>query len=158
MRSTTIVPSLMQPLSIDDLELKNRVVMAPMTRARAGADRIPNDSMTEYYAQRAGTGLIISEGTNISPQGTGWVNTPGIWSKAQIEGWKRVTEAVHSAGSVMFVQLWHCGRASHSSFHNDELSVAPSAIAIDEAYIRTPLGKKPHEVPRARLSLKKYLK
>jgi N-ethylmaleimide reductase len=149
MRSNSIVPSLMQPLSIDDLELKNRVVMAPMTRARAGADRIPNDSMTEYYAQRTGAGLIISEGTNISPQGTGWVNTPGIWSKAQIEGWKRVTGAVHRAGSVIFFQLWHCGRASHSSFHNNELSVAPSAIAIDEAYIRTPLGKKPHEVPRA---------
>jgi N-ethylmaleimide reductase len=149
MHSTTTVPSLMQPLSIDDLKLKNRIVMAPMTRARAGADRIPNQSMAEYYEQRAGAGLIISEGTHISAQAIGWVNTPGIWSKAQIEGWKKVTEAVHKAGSVMFVQLWHCGRASHSSFHDGALSVAPSALAINEAYIHTPLGKKAHEVPRA---------
>ncbi len=147
--TTTTVPSLMEPLIIGDSKLKNRVVMAAMTRARAGARRLPNEYMGEYYAQRAGAGLIISEGTHISPQAIGWVNSPGIWSKAQVDGWRKVTKAVHKAGSLMFAQLWHCGRASHSSFHDGSLSVAPSAIAINEAYIHTPLGKKPHEVPRA---------
>jgi N-ethylmaleimide reductase len=132
-----------------NLVLENRVVMAPMTRARAGAERLPNDAMAEYYRQRAGAGLIISEGTHISPQAVGWVNSPGIWSQDQIDAWKKVTNAVHHAGSMIFIQLWHCGRASHSSFHNDDPSVAPSAIAINEPYIHTSLGRKPHEAPRA---------
>jgi N-ethylmaleimide reductase len=126
--------------------------MAPMTRARAGVERMPNDAMAEYYQQRSGAGLIISEGTNISPSAVGWVNTPGIWSEEQTKAWRKITDAVHKAGSLIFVQLWHCGRASHSSFHNGELSVAPSAIAINEPYIHTYLGKKPHEVPRALLT------
>ncbi|MDR3613550.1 MAG: alkene reductase [Candidatus Obscuribacterales bacterium] len=145
----TIVPNLLKPIKIGNHNLKNRVVMAPMTRARAGIERIPNDAMAEYYAQRSGAGLIISEGTNISPSAIGWINTPGIWSDEQTKAWRKITDAVHLAGSLIFVQLWHCGRASHSSFHNDVLSVAPSAIGINESYIHTPLGKKPHEVPRA---------
>ncbi len=145
----TIVPNLLKPIKIGKHTLKNRVVMAPMTRARAGAERIPNDAMAEYYRQRSGAGLIISEGTNISPSAVGWINTPGIWSDEQTKAWRKITDAIHEAGSLIFVQLWHCGRASHSSFHNGELSVAPSAIAINEPYIHTSLGKKPHEVPRA---------
>ncbi len=144
----TIVPNLLKPITIGKHTLKNRVVMAPMTRARAGAERIPNDAMAEYYRQRSGAGLIISEGTNIAPSAVGWINTPGIWSVEQTKAWRKITDAVHKAGSLIFVQLWHCGRASHSSFHNGELSVAPSAIAINEPYIHTSLGKKPHEVPR----------
>lgn len=145
----TIVPNLLKPLQMGNLTLKNRVVMAPMTHARAGVERIPNDAMVEYYRQRSHAGLIITEGTHTSPEAIGWINTPGIWSQEQIAGWQKITKAVHNAGSVIFIQLWHCGRASHSSFHNGELSVAPSAIAINEPYIHTSLGKKPHEVPRA---------
>jgi N-ethylmaleimide reductase len=121
----TIVPNLLKPIKLGKHTLKNRVVMAPMTRARAGAERMPNDAMAEYYQQRSGAGLIISEGTNISLFAVGWMNTPGIWSAEQTKAWRKITDAVHHAGSLIFVQLWHCGRASHSSFHNDELSVAP---------------------------------
>jgi N-ethylmaleimide reductase len=145
----TIVPNLFKPLTIGKHALKNRIVMAPMTRARAGVERMPNDQMVEYYQQRSDAGLIISEATSISPSAVGWINNPGIWSVEQIKAWRKITDAVHKAGGLIFVQLWHCGRASHSSFHNDELSVAPSAIAINEPYIHTPQGKKPHEVPRA---------
>ena len=145
----TIVPNLLKPLQMGNLTLENTVVMAPMTRARAGVERIPNDAMVEYYRQRSHAGLIITEGTHPSPEAIGWINTPGIWSQEQIAGWQTVTKAVHDAGSVIFIQLWHCGRASHSSFHNGELSVAPSAIATNEPYIHTSLGKKSHEVPRA---------
>lgn len=125
-----------------NLTLKNKVVMAPMTHARAGVERIPLQA--KMHAD-----LIITEGTHTSPEAIGWINTSGIWSQEQIAGWQKITKAVHNAGSVIFIQLWHCGRASHSSLHNGELSVAPSAIAINEPYIHTSLGKKPHEVPRA---------
>jgi N-ethylmaleimide reductase len=122
--------------------------MAPMTRARAGETRIPNALMAEYYAQRAGAGLIVAEAAVISEQANGWANTPGIYSDEQSEAWKQVTAAVGE--TPIFLQLWHCGRASHSSFHaNNELPVAPSAIAIDGGEIHTPAGKQPHETPRA---------
>ncbi|MER3433297.1 MAG: alkene reductase [Leptolyngbya sp. ERB_1_1] len=146
----TTSPMLLSPIQIGDLTLKNRIVMAPMTRARSGEDRIPNALMAEYYAQRSSAGLILTEATSISQQGLGWVNTPGIYTDAQTEGWKPVVDAVQSQGTPMFLQLWHCGRASHSSFQaKGQLPVAPSAIAIEGDGIHTPNGKQPYEVPRA---------
>ena len=124
--------------------------MAPMTRSRAGKERLPNSLMAEYYAQRASAGLIITEATVISVQAIGWLNSPGIYLDEQAEAWKMVVDAVHSKGAPIFLQLWHCGRASHSSFHENEgLPVAPSAIKIDKDYIHTPIGKQPYETPRA---------
>ncbi|NEQ63322.1 MAG: alkene reductase, partial [Moorea sp. SIO4A1] len=131
------------------LSLKNRVVMPPLTRGRAVNLGIPNDLMVEYYTQRTGVGLIITEGTFISPQANGWVNAPGIYTLEQTEGWKKVVSGVHSKNTPLFLQLWHCGRASHSSFHDGKLAVAPSAIKINEEYVHTPQGKQPHETPRA---------
>jgi N-ethylmaleimide reductase len=132
-----------------DLDLPNRVVMAPLTRARAGADRVPNDVMKEYYVQRASAGLIITEATSISEQAIGWRDNPGIFNDAQEEGWGKIVEAVRAAGGRIFLQLWHCGRASHSSFHGGELPVAPSAIKLNGDHIHTPKGKLPYETPRA---------
>ena len=146
----TKVPHLLSPLNNNKLALKNRVVLAPLTRARAGEERIPNALMAEYYAQRAGAGLLISEATAISKQGYGWVNAPGIYNDEQTQGWKQVTDAVHQKGSLIFLQLWHTGRASHSSFQVDnQLPVAPSAIAIQGMEAHTPDGKKTYETPRA---------
>lgn len=141
---------LLSPFDLRGLPLKNRVVMAPMTRSRAGKERMPNSLMAEYYAQRASAGLIITEATVISIQGIGWLNSPGIYSDEQAEAWKMVVDAVHAAGVPIFLQLWHCGRASHSSFHEKEgLPLAPSAIKIIGDEIRTPIGKQPYETPRA---------
>lgn len=140
---------LFQPITVGDLTLKNRIVLAPMTRARAGQERIPNSMMAEYYAQRSGAGLLLSEATTISPQANGWVNSPGIYSPDMVEGWREVVRRVHEEDSRIFLQLWHMGRASHSSFHAGKPAVAPSAIAIQAEYIHTPIGKQPHEVPRA---------
>ncbi len=121
--------SLFEPFSLGDVKLANRVVMAPLTRMRATApDDIPNDLMVEYYRQRAGAGLIVSEGTQISPIGKGYMDTPGIYSEAQVEAWRRVTDAVHAEGGVMAAQLWHVGRVSHESFHDGELPVSASAL------------------------------
>jgi len=106
--------------------------------------------MAEYYAQRSSAGLIITEATVVSKQGIGWLNSPGIYSDEQAEAWKRVVDAVHAEGAKIFLQLWHCGRASHSSFHEKKgLPVAPSAVKINGDGIRTPLGKQPYETPRA---------
>lgn len=140
---------LFEPKVMGDLTLKNRVVLAPMTRARAGKERIPNAVMAEYYAQRSGAGLVLTEATTISPQANGWVNSPGVYTDVMVQGWKEVVRRVHAEGSRIFLQLWHMGRASHSSFHDGKLAVAPSAIAIQADYIHTPIGKQPHEVPRA---------
>jgi N-ethylmaleimide reductase len=146
----TKVPHLLSPFQLKDLTLKNRVVMAPLTRGRAGAEAIPNALMAEYYAQRASAGLIISEATAISQQGYGWVNAPGIYTEEQTAAWKQIVEAVHAQGSLIFLQLWHTGRASHSSFQlNNQLPVAPSAIKIEGAEAHTPNGKQPYETPRA---------
>lgn len=122
---------LFSPLKIGDLEIKNRIIMAPLTRSRAtGEDgRTPNDLMEKYYLQRSTAGLIISEATSITPMGVGYKNTPGIWSEEQIEGWKKITTALHAKGGKIFLQLWHVGRVSHPSLLNGELPVAPSAIA-----------------------------
>lgn len=150
MTTSTASPTLLSPFDLRGLPLKNRVVMAPMTRARAGSERIPNALMAEYYAQRASAGLIITEATVVSKQANGWVNSPGIYSEEQAEGWKQVVDAVHARGGLIFLQLWHCGRASHSHFHeNGQLPVAPSAIKLNEEYIHTPIGKQPYETPRA---------
>lgn len=123
--------------------------MAPLTRARSGPDRIPNDLMREYYRQRAGAGLIISEATTISPQANGWVESPGIYTEAMTEAWKPITHEIHGRGGKIFLQLWHMGRASHSDYHDGQPAVAPSAIAINGEGIHTPKGKKPYETPRA---------
>lgn len=141
---------LMSPFQMHNLTLKNRVVLAPLTRARAGEERLPNALMAKYYAQRATAGLLITEATVISEQAIGWQNTPGIYSQAQAEAWKQVVDAVHAQGGVIFLQLWHCGRASHSSFQKEgQLPVAPSAIKINDDEIHTPAGKQPYETPRA---------
>lgn len=139
---------LLKSIQLHDLELKNRVIMAPMTRSRADNEgNVPNDLMATYYAQRAGAGLIIAEGSQISKQGVGYVNTPGIYSQEQVTGWKKVTNAVHEEGGKIFLQLWHVGRMSHPDFHNGELPVAPSAInPNDKAY--TPQGFKDTVTPR----------
>ena len=141
--------TLLEPFQLRELTLPNRVIMAPLTRSRAGESRIPNQLMAEYYSQRASAGLIISEATTISPQANGWLQSPGVYTDEMADGWRIVTDAVHAAGGRMFLQLWHMGRASHSDFHNGEKAVAPSAIAIEGDPIHTPEGKKPHEVPRA---------
>jgi N-ethylmaleimide reductase len=131
------------------LTLPNRLIMAPLTRGRAGKDRIPNQLMAEHYAQRASAGLIIAEATNISETAAGWNESPGIHNDAQVQGWQKVTEAVHSKGGRIYLQLWHCGRASHPDFQpNGETPVSSSAIAaVGDAH--TPQGKKPYPVPRA---------
>jgi N-ethylmaleimide reductase len=142
--------ALFAPFDLHGLSLKNRIVMSPLTRSRAGEERMPNALMAEYYAQRASSGIIISEATVISKQGIGWLNSPGIYSDEQAEAWKMVVDAVHAKGGSMFLQLWHCGRASHSSFHENEgLPVAPSAVKINGDYIQAPIGKQPYETPRA---------
>ena len=121
--------TLFDPLKVGALTLKNRIIMAPLTRQRAGVERVPNALMAQYYADRASAGLILSEATSVTPQGVGYADTPGIWSDEQVEGWKAVTKAVHDAGGKIFLQLWHVGRVSDPVFLDGELPVAPSAIA-----------------------------
>jgi len=140
--------TLYSPFKLGNLELANRIVLAPMTRARADDDRRPNALMTEYYTQRASAGLLITEATVVSSQGVGWANTPGIFNDEQRDAWKPLVDAVHEAGSTIFLQLWHCGRASHSSFLNGDLPVSASAIAIEGDGVHTAEGKVPYEVPR----------
>ncbi|XZE19524.1 alkene reductase [Pirellulaceae bacterium SH449] len=141
--------SLFSSFSTGSMTYSNRIVLAPMTRARAGSERIPNELMAKYYRQRSGAGLLITEATTISEQANGWNNSPGIYTDAMTEGWKIVTQAIHEAAAPIFMQLWHCGRASHPDFHNGQPHVAPSPIKIEGDHIHTPHGKKPHEVPRA---------
>ena len=145
----TTPQDLLTPFQMGDLKLHNRVVLAPMTRARAGTERMANALMAEYYAQRSNAGLLITEATFISEQGVGWINAPGVYTDEQGAAWKIVTDAVHAKGSKIFLQLWHCGRASHSDFHNGELPVAPSAVKSNGEYVHTPKGKKSYETPRA---------
>jgi N-ethylmaleimide reductase len=134
---------------VGSVELANRIVMAPMTRCRAAEGEVPTPLMATYYQQRASAGLIISEATQIMPEGQGYIHTPGIYSAAQVEGWKGVTSAVHGSGGKIFLQLWHVGRISHSLYQpGRKLPVAPSAIAAP-GKIHTPEGMKIYEVPRA---------
>ena len=116
-----------EPLDVGALTLPNRIIMAPLTRCRAGAGRVPTDLMAEYYVQRASAGLILSEATSVDPMGVGYPNTPGIWSDEQVAGWTKVTRAVHAAGGRIFLQLWHVGRVSDPVYLGGALPVAPSA-------------------------------
>ncbi len=141
--------SIFDPIKIKDLQLPNRIIMAPLTRARAiGGGRVPNALMAEYYAQRASAGLILSEATAVTPQGVGYADTPGIWSDEQVEAWKAVTSAVHHAGGRIFMQLWHVGRISDPEFLDSELPVAPSAIAA-KGFVSLLRPKREYPVPRA---------
>ncbi|HEY8402407.1 MAG TPA: alkene reductase [Cytophagaceae bacterium] len=146
---TQPIQQLLTPYQLGDLELRNRVVMAPMTRSRAAnPDNAPEDIHALYYRQRATAGLIITEGAQISTRAVGYINTPGIHTKAQVEGWKKVTQAVHEEGGKIFLQLWHVGRMSHPDFHGGELPLAPSAInPNDKSY--TPQGFKDTVTPKA---------
>ncbi|HLV28857.1 MAG TPA: alkene reductase [Burkholderiaceae bacterium] len=142
------MPSLFDPIQLGAVSLRNRIVMAPMTRTRASAGRVPNDLMRLYYSQRASAGLILSEATSVSPQGVGYPNTPGIWSSAQVDGWRKVTSAVHEKGGKIFVQLWHVGRVSDPEHLNGEIPVAPSAIACS-GHVSLLRPKRNYVVPRA---------
>jgi 2,4-dienoyl-CoA reductase-like NADH-dependent reductase (Old Yellow Enzyme family) len=141
--------TLFSSLKVGALELPNRIVMAPLTRARAGGGgRVPNALMAEYYVQRASAGLILSEATSVTPMGVGYADTPGIWSDEQVEGWKQVTDAVHQAGGRIFLQLWHVGRISDPLFLNGDLPVAPSAIK-PAGHVSLVRPMKDYETPRA---------
>ena len=140
---------LFTPVQLGPLQLSNRIIMAPLTRSRAKEHDIPGDLAVEYYVQRASAGLIIAEATQISPQGKGYVFTPGIYSEAQVQAWKEITGAVHEAGGKIFLQLWHVGRISHPSIQPDGvLPVAPSAIK-PEGQSFTDSGFVPMVTPRA---------
>ena len=140
--------ALFTPYRLGDLELKNRLVLSPMTRSRALDGNVPNPLAATYYTQRSSAGLIITEATQISPQGVGYIRTPGMHTPAQVAGWKKVTEAVHTAGGRIFAQLWHVGRVSHPDFHNGALPVAPSALPVEgEAFTNN--GKVKIPTPRA---------
>ena len=141
---------LFESVQIGDLQLANRVVMAPLTRQRGTGDdnRIPNDLIATYYSQRANAGLIISEATAVTPMGVGYARTPGIWSDEQVQGWKKTTSAVHAKGGKIVLQLWHVGRISDPVFLNGELPVAPSAIAAG-GHVSHIRPEKPYVTPRA---------
>jgi 2,4-dienoyl-CoA reductase-like NADH-dependent reductase (Old Yellow Enzyme family) len=142
------MPILFDPLQVGDLVLPNRVILAPLTRMRAGPGRVPNALNAEYYAQRAGAGLILSEATSVDPMGVGYPDTPGIWSDEQVAGWKPVTAAVHARGGRIFLQLWHVGRISHPDLLGGALPVAPSAIA-PAGHVSVLRPERPYVVPRA---------
>lgn len=141
--------TLFDPIKIGDLELPNRIFMAPLTRSRAvGGGRVPNALMREYYVQRASAGLILTEATAVTPMGVGYADTPGIWSDAQVAGWKDITDAVHAAGGHIFLQLWHVGRISDPVFLDGQLPVAPSAIAAG-GHVSLVRPKRGYVTPRA---------
>ena len=139
---------LFQPYEMGPFHLKNRIVMAPLTRSRSNPEGVPPSFAADYYSQRAGAGLIIAEATNISRQAVGYALTPGIWSDAQVESWKHVTQAVHAAGGTMVLQLWHTGRLSHPDLHDGALPVAPSAV-LPKGQAFTMDGLKDYVTPRA---------
>ena len=143
-----LLSKLFEPLQVGELTLPNRVVMAPLTRLRGTVDHLPTPVMVEYYKQRAGAGMIITEGTPVSPLGVGYAQVPGIWSQAQVELWKPIVAAVHEAGGRILAQIWHVGRVSDSSFLNGQRPVAPSAIA-PPGTVTLIRPKKEFEVPRA---------
>ncbi len=141
--------NLFSSYKLGDLELPNRIVMAPMTRSRATVNgNVPNPLAVTYYTQRASAGLIITEATQVSEQGIGYIRTPGIHSAEQVAGWKKITEAVHKTGGRIFLQLWHVGRVSHPDFHNGELPVGPSALPV-EGEVFTFKGRQKILPPRA---------
>ena len=128
------MPSLFDPVRVGDLDLPNRIFMAPLTRLRGTADHVPTPIMAEYYAQRASAGLILSEGIPIDPLGVGYQNVPGLWSREQVEAWKPIVKAVHAQGGHIFAQIWHVGRLSDPALLNGKTPVAPSAI-VAEGYV-----------------------
>ncbi|NDD64058.1 MAG: alkene reductase, partial [Acidobacteria bacterium] len=141
-------PELFQPLKVGSLVLPNRILMAPLTRCRAGLEHIPNEMMANYYAQRASAGLLIAEATMIQERNSAFIAEPGIYSADQVAGWRKVTDAVHREGGKIFLQIWHGGRACHPDMNDGFETVAPSAIAI-ESEVHTLKGKKAHVTPRA---------
>ena len=140
--------SLFDPLKAGTFTLKNRIVLAPLTRCRASAGRVPNDMMREYYVQRASAGLMLTEATSVTPMGVGYPDTPGIWSDEQVAGWRHITDAVHAAGGTILLQLWHVGRISDPSYLGGALPVAPSAIAA-KGHVSLLRPMRDYVVPRA---------
>jgi len=140
--------TLFDAITLGELSLPNRLVMAPLTRCRAGDSRVPNELMVEYYTQRASAGLILSEATSVTPMGVGYPGTPGIWSEQQVDGWRRVTDSVHAAGGRILLQLWHVGRISDPIYLDGRKPVAPSAIAA-KGHVSLVRPLKDYEVPRA---------
>ena len=144
----TVAPDLLSPYRVGAVDAANRVVLAPMTRSRALEGNVPNPLAAAYYVQRASAGLMVTEGTQVSPQGVGYIRTPGIHSAEQVAAWRVITDAVHRAGGRIFAQLWHVGRVSHPDFHGGALPVAPSAIGF-EGKAFTHEGLKDVVTPRA---------
>lgn len=142
------MPTLFTPVTLGDLALNNRIIMAPLTRCRADVGRVPSEMMVEYYRQRASAGLILTEATSVTPMGVGYPNTPGIWSAEQIQGWRTVTDAVHAAGGKIVLQLWHVGRISDPIYLDGQLPVAPSALK-PAGHVSLVRPKKEYETPRA---------
>ena len=143
------MPTLFDSLKIGDLQVPNRIFMAPLTRNRSsGAGRVPNALMRDYYVQRASAGLIFSEATSVTPMGVGYPHTPGIWSDEQVDAWRKITDAVHAAGGRMLLQLWHVGRISDPSYHNGALPVAPSAVQ-PKGHVSLLRPERPYVTPRA---------
>ncbi|OPX55981.1 N-ethylmaleimide reductase [Oceanospirillum multiglobuliferum] len=140
---------LFTPLTLGAVEIKNRILMAPLTRCRADENHVPTDLITEHYAQRASGGLLIAEATMAMEGNSAFWREPGIYSEAQVEGWKKVTDAVHAKDGKIFLQIWHGGRACHPALNEGKQPVAPSAIAITNSDIHTPEGKQSYTVPRA---------
>ena len=142
------MPTLFDPLTVGDLQLPNRILMAPLTRCRADPGRVPNDLIAAYYVQRASAGLILTEATSVDAMGVGYPDTPGIWSDAQVAGWKKVTRAVHAAGGRILLQLWHVGRISDPVYLDGRQPIAPSAIAA-QGHVSLVRPEKPFVTPRA---------
>ena len=142
------MPTLFTPITLGDLALNNRIIMAPLTRCRADEGRVSSELMVEYYRQRASAGLILSEATSVTPMGVGYPNTPGIWSAEQVQGWRKVTDAVHAAGGKIVLQLWHVGRISDPIYLDGQLPVAPSALK-PAGHVSLVRPKKDYETPRA---------
>ena len=143
------MPTLFTPLQVGELLLPNRIIMAPLTRVRAGTSHIPNEMMVDYYSQRASSGLMMTECTMVDAHACAFMGEGGIYSPAHVAGWKRVTEAVHAKGGRIFMQIWHPGRAAHSLLNEGEQPVSSSAKAIRNEMTHTPQGDKPYEIPRA---------
>ncbi|WP_437588628.1 alkene reductase [Sorangium sp. So ce1000] len=147
---TTAKDLLFSPFALGPVSLPNRLVMAPLTRCRAGEGNVPNELNARYYEQRSSAGFIITEATQVSPEGVGYARTPGIHTDAQVAGWRLVTDTIHRAGGRVFLQLWHVGRASHPAFQpNRQAPVSSSAIAIRKGHAHTPEGPQPYTTPRA---------
>lgn len=146
--SSSTSATLLSPFALSpSVELSNRIVMAPMTRSMADSDLVPTEAMATYYGRRAEAGLILTEATIVRADGQGYPNTPGIWSQAQIDGWRRVTDRVHQGGGKIFLQLWHVGRVSHPTFLGGELPIAPSAVPLEGRVPRS--GDLQYGTPRA---------